>query len=90
MGTEFGSLSIALSALQSERKALSVTGQNIANANTPGYTRQRADLQDSPEAYKKDVETADNWVQKALETKRKKAEAAAKGPGGIVMDKNTK
>ena len=38
-------LSTALSALQSERKALEVTGQNVANANTPGYTRQRALLQ---------------------------------------------
>lgn len=45
MGTEMGSLSTALSALQSERKALQVTGQNIANANTAGYTRQRANLQ---------------------------------------------
>lgn len=45
MGTELGSLSTALSALQSERKALEVTGQNIANANTAGYTRQRANLQ---------------------------------------------
>jgi flagellar hook-associated protein 1 len=39
-----GSLSTALSALQSERKALEVTGQNIANANSVGYTRQRANL----------------------------------------------
>lgn len=45
MGTELGSLSTALSALQSERKALEVTGQNIANANTVGYTRQRPNLQ---------------------------------------------
>jgi flagellar hook-associated protein 1 len=44
VGTEMGSLSTALSALQSERKALEVTGQNIANANSVGYTRQRANL----------------------------------------------
>jgi flagellar hook-associated protein 1 FlgK len=42
MGTEFGTIGTALSALQAERKALEVTGQNIANANTAGYTRQRA------------------------------------------------
>jgi len=42
MGTEFGTIGAALSALQAERKALEVTGQNIANANTAGYTRQRA------------------------------------------------
>ena len=45
MGTEFGTISTALSALQSERKALEVTGQNIANSSTAGYTRQRAVLQ---------------------------------------------
>ncbi|MBX5447063.1 MAG: flagellar hook-associated protein FlgK [Acidothermus cellulolyticus] len=45
MGTEFGSLSTALTALQAERKALEVTGQNIANASTSGYTRQRAVFQ---------------------------------------------
>jgi flagellar hook-associated protein 1 FlgK len=45
VGTEFGSLSTALSAMQTERKALEVTGQNIANSNTVGYTRQRADMQ---------------------------------------------
>lgn len=45
MGTEFGSITSALSALQAERNALQVTGQNIANANTNGYTRQRAVFQ---------------------------------------------
>jgi len=43
--SSFGSISTALSALQSHRKAMDVTGNNIANANTPGYTRQRAELQ---------------------------------------------
>ncbi len=45
MGTEFGTIGSALSALQAERKALEVTGQNIANASTAGYTRQRAGFQ---------------------------------------------
>jgi flagellar hook-associated protein 1 FlgK len=45
VGTEFGSLNIALSAMQTERKALEVTGQNIANSGTVGYTRQRVDMQ---------------------------------------------
>lgn len=35
--------------------------------------RERADLADSAEQYKKDIETADGWVQKALETKKIKA-----------------
>ncbi|WP_375387782.1 flagellar hook-associated protein FlgK [uncultured Amnibacterium sp.] len=42
MGT-FGGLSIASSGLTAARKALEVTGQNVANANTTGYTRQRVD-----------------------------------------------
>jgi tetratricopeptide (TPR) repeat protein len=39
--------------------------------------RERADLADSAEQYKKDIEVADNWVQKALDTKKIKAERAA-------------
>jgi tetratricopeptide (TPR) repeat protein len=39
--------------------------------------RERADLADSPDQYKKDIEVADNWVQKALDTKKIKAERAA-------------
>lgn len=42
--SSFGSLSTALSALYAQRRSLDTTGQNIANANTPGYTRQRVDL----------------------------------------------
>lgn len=34
--------------------------------------RERADLADSPDDYKKEIETADNWVQKALDTKKLK------------------
>src|SRR5215217_840590 len=44
--------------------------------------RERADLADSPDMYKKDIQTADNWVQKALTTKKIKAERVAnKGAG---------
>jgi len=37
----FGGLSTALSALYAQRRGLEVAGQNIANANTEGYSRQR-------------------------------------------------
>jgi flagellar hook-associated protein 1 FlgK len=40
----FSGLSTALSSLNAQRIAMEVTGQNIANANTVGYTRQRAEL----------------------------------------------
>ncbi len=46
----FSGLSTALSSLIAQRQALSVSGQNIANANTVGYTRQRADLQSTSAA----------------------------------------
>lgn len=39
--SSFGGLSIAASGLSAARAALEVTGQNVANANTEGYTRQR-------------------------------------------------
>lgn len=39
-----GSLEIGSAALNSFRVALDVTSQNIANANTVGYSRQRAEL----------------------------------------------
>ena len=40
----FSGLGTALSSLIAQRQALEVSGQNVANANTIGYTRQRADL----------------------------------------------
>jgi flagellar hook-associated protein 1 FlgK len=39
-----GGLSIGLSALIAHRQALDVIGQNLANVNTEGYTRQRVNL----------------------------------------------
>lgn len=48
--------------------------------------RERADLADTPEEYKKDIATADNWVQKALEAKKIKAERLEKKNKGIVND----
>jgi flagellar hook-associated protein FlgK len=41
----FGALNAATTALWAQRRALDVTGQNIANVNTEGYSRQRAELQ---------------------------------------------
>ena len=40
----FGSLNTATTALWTQRRALDVAGQNIANVNTEGYSRQRAEL----------------------------------------------
>ncbi|SHK01580.1 flagellar hook-associated protein FlgK [Tepidibacter formicigenes] len=48
----FFGLNIAKSGLFAAQKALNTVGHNIANANTPGYTRQRVELKaDSPISY---------------------------------------
>lgn len=47
--------------------------------------REKADIEESPDAYKKDTEAADNWVQKNLETRKIKAERKPTG-GGITQD----
>lgn len=44
--------------------------------------RERADLADNSDDYKKQVETADNWVSRALETKKIKASRSANAPAG--------
>lgn len=41
----FSGLNVGLSSLYAQRRGLEVTGHNIANANTEGYSRQRARLQ---------------------------------------------
>jgi len=42
------------------------------------FIRERADFADTPEQYRSEIETADQWVQKALAAK--KAQAIAAGP----------
>jgi len=51
--------------------------------------RERADLLDSPDEYKKQIEMADNWLQKALDTKKIKA-SRQPTTGGIVNDTSSK
>jgi flagellar hook-associated protein 1 FlgK len=43
----FGVLSTGTSALLTQQRAINVTGNNIANVNTPGYSRQRLNLETS-------------------------------------------
>jgi flagellar hook-associated protein 1 FlgK len=41
----FGVLSTGTSALLTQQRAINVTGNNIANVNTPGYSRQKVNLE---------------------------------------------
>jgi flagellar hook-associated protein 1 FlgK len=45
MASTFGGINTALTSLYAQRRGLDVTGQNIANTNTEGYTRQRVRME---------------------------------------------
>jgi flagellar hook-associated protein 1 FlgK len=47
VGTLISSLNTALQAMQAEQEALSTTTNNIANVNTPGYTRQTVSMEEA-------------------------------------------
>lgn len=44
MSSLFGGISIAMSSMLASQSAISVTANNIANVNTDGYSRQRANI----------------------------------------------
>ena len=48
--------------------------------------REKADLMDTSDEYKKEIAIADSWVDKTLETKKIKNERAQKTQGGVIMD----
>jgi len=75
--------------IQNLEKALSIDPEyDEAMAYLNLLHRERADLLDSPDEYKKEIEVADNYVQKALDTKKIKAERAAQqaSKGGIKAE----
>jgi len=83
--TEYGG--IVDEGMQNLNKALEIDPEyDDAMAYLNLLIRERADLLDSTEDYKKQVEIADGWLQKALDTKKIKAARAAKAPGGIHQE----
>ncbi len=61
--------------IQNLQKALDIDKEyDDAMAYMNLLIREKADLDDTPEQYQKDIEVANNWVQKTLETKKIKAE----------------
>ncbi len=74
--------------IQNLQKALEVDPEyDDAMAYLNLLIRERADLADSPEQYKEQTKIADDWVQKAMETKKKKA---ARQPGSIGITSEAK
>ena len=63
------------SGLRALKKALEINPQyGDAMAYMNLFIRERADLRDTAEEWKRDVAIADEWIQKALATKKAKAE----------------
>ena len=48
MSSLFGSMSVALQSLLAQQGAMGVVANNVANANTPGYTREIPILEETP------------------------------------------
>ena len=73
--------------MQSLNKALEIDPEyDDAMVYLELLMRERADLLDSSEEYKKQIEIADGLLQKALDTKKIKAARAAKTPTGIHQE----
>ncbi len=73
--------------LQALDKALQVDpSRDDAMAYENLLIRERADLAENKEEYEKQVKTADDWVQRALATKKTNAEKKAQPSGGIVAE----
>jgi tetratricopeptide (TPR) repeat protein len=69
---------IVAAGIENLDKALSIDPEyDDAMAYINLLTRERADWLDSADDYRKDIATANAWVQKALETKKRKAERRA-------------
>jgi tetratricopeptide (TPR) repeat protein len=70
------------------KKSLEIDPENDdAMAYMNLLIRERADLADDKDAYKKQVDEADSWLQKALDTKKIKQERAEKKTqGGITQE----
>ena len=77
--------------LQALDKALQINPEyDDAMAYENLLIRERADLADSSVEYDRQQKIADDWVQKALATKKAKAEKKNKTGGSIVLDPNQK
>jgi len=48
MSSLFGTMSVALQSLLAQQSALEVVANNVANANTPGYSREVAVMEENP------------------------------------------
>lgn len=74
-------------AIQNLQKALDIDPEyDDAMAYMNLMVRTKADLLDDEGEYKKQIEVADNWLQKTLDTKKMKAARAEKSNVGITQE----
>lgn len=87
----FTPLSIGRSALLAHERAISTTGQNIANAETPGYRRQTTEFapQDERHGYGVRVVAVEQAVDRFLEAQlmRQESHAAAADLRSDILDR---
>lgn len=70
------------------RKALEIDKEyDDAMAYMNLLIREKADLAETKEEYLAGTAEADKWVERALDTKKRKAEKALNRPGGVQLDK---
>jgi len=60
-----GLYDIGSSGIQAYRKALSVTGQNIANLNTEGYRRREASMEEIRDTRRNIERVGSSWPGRA-------------------------
>ena len=87
LAAKFGS--VIDEGMQDLQKALDIDkDSDDAMAYMNLLIREKADLADEKDEYKKQVEVADGWLQKALDTRKRKTEAAEKkaNANGITQE----
>jgi tetratricopeptide (TPR) repeat protein len=77
--------SVIQSGIESLQQALNIDkNYDDAMAYLNLLHRERADLAENPEEYKRDIDEADKWLQAALDTRKARAEATSAGGFGTA------
>lgn len=79
------------SGIKSLEKALEIDKEyDDAMAYMNLLVRERADLMEAGDVYEGEIKQADNWMQKALDTRKIKADREAKKAAGGIIQEETK
>lgn len=70
MATMMGLMYLSESALNADQEAINITSNNVANQNTPGYTREVANFQDGDTVSLNGYQTGDETVSVSAQSQR--------------------